>query len=65
MNLLFGGLEEKTGKLYQTDPSGTLVGYLAKGVGSAQDAIQILLDKHFKEGLNEHQALVLGLSILK
>ena len=39
VNLLFGGLEQNLAKLYQTDPSGTLVGYLAKGVGSAQDAI--------------------------
>lgn len=35
VSLLFGGLEESQGKIYQTDPSGTLVGYLAKGVGSA------------------------------
>lgn len=33
VSLLFGGIDETGPKLFETDPSGTLVGYLAKGVG--------------------------------
>ena len=33
VSLLFGGIDETGAKLFETDPSGTLVGYLAKGVG--------------------------------
>lgn len=52
VSLLFGGVDQTGPILYQTDPSGTLVGYLAKGVGSAKEAIQILLDKHYKRDLD-------------
>lgn len=49
VSLLFGGIDEcGSPRLYSTDPSGTLVGYYAKGVGSAKEAIQNLLDKHYK-----------------
>jgi 20S proteasome subunit alpha 5 len=35
VSLLFGGIDSTGPKIYQTDPSGTMVGFLAKGVGSA------------------------------
>jgi 20S proteasome alpha/beta subunit len=31
--MLFAGVDETGPKIFETDPSGTLVGYLAKGVG--------------------------------
>lgn len=52
VSLLFGGIDEFGPKLYETDPSGTMIGYLAKGVGSAKEGIQLLLDKHYKEGMS-------------
>jgi 20S proteasome subunit alpha 5 len=33
VSMLFAGVDETGPKIFETDPSGTLVGYLAKGVG--------------------------------
>ena len=39
VTMLFGGIDETGPKLFETDPSGTVVGYLAKGSGSGREAI--------------------------
>lgn len=33
VSMLFGGIDSTGPKIFETDPSGTMVGYLAKGVG--------------------------------
>ena len=33
VSMLFGGVDETGPKIFETDPSGTMVGYLARGVG--------------------------------
>jgi 20S proteasome subunit alpha 5 len=33
VSMLFAGVDETGSKIFETDPSGTMVGYLAKGVG--------------------------------
>ncbi len=65
VSLLFGGIDRKGPCLFQTDPSGTMIGYLAKGIGSAEEGIQTLLDKHYKDGMNQKEAEILALGILK
>ena len=65
VSLLFGGIDKTGPNLYQIDPSGTLVGYLAKGIGSAEEAIQHLLDQHYIEGMGAEEGEKLALAILK
>ena len=65
VSLLFGGVDKSGPSLYQIDPSGTLIGYLAKGIGSAEEAIQHLLDQHYTEGMSLDQGEMLALEILK
>jgi 20S proteasome subunit alpha 5 len=33
VSMLFAGVDETGPKIFESDPSGTMVGYLAKGVG--------------------------------
>lgn len=65
VSLLFGGVDRNGPSLYQMDPSGTVVGYLAKGVGSAEQGINSLLEKHYKEDMSLNDAETLALSVLK
>lgn len=65
VSLLFGGIDKFGPCIYQTDPSGTLVGYLAKGIGSAEEGIQSLLDIHYKVGMSIQDGKKLALGILK
>lgn len=65
VSLLFGGVDSTGPTMFHTDPSGTMVGYLAKGLGSAEQGIQSLLDKHYKEGGSVAEAELLAVGILK
>ena len=51
--------------MFLADPSGTMVGYLAKGLGSAEEGIEGLLEKNYKHDLNLVEAETLALAIMK
>jgi 20S proteasome subunit alpha 5 len=42
--LLIAGVDERGPCLYQTDPSGTMIQYKAKGIGAADEGIQSILN---------------------
>ena len=65
VSLLFGGIDKSGPNVYQMDPSGTMVGYLAKGLGSAEEGIQHLLDQNYVEGMDVKDGEKLALAILK
>ncbi len=65
VSLLFGGIDTTGAILYQTDPSGTMIGFHAKGIGSAEKGIESLLNKHYKFDMEEKEAKLLVLGILK
>lgn len=65
VSLLFAGIDHSGPCLYQMDPSGTVVGYLAKGVGSAEEGIHNLLEKYYKEGMSRAEAINLALSVMR
>ena len=65
VSLLFAGIDNKKPIMYHTDPSGTIIGYLAKGLGSAEEGIQSLLEKHYNTDLNIEEGKKLSISILK
>jgi len=63
--LLVAGVDDLGPLLYQIDPSGTMVGYKAKGIGSADEGIQSILDEHYNEKMNLLDAQKLALNSLK
>ncbi len=42
--LLIAGVDENGPNLFQTDPSGTMIPYKAKGIGAADEGIQSILN---------------------
>ncbi|KRX01421.1 hypothetical protein PPERSA_01324 [Pseudocohnilembus persalinus] len=65
VGLLIGGITDEGPKLYQTDPSGTMIEYQAKGLGSAAEGIQSKLQESYKEDLTLEEAENLALLCLK
>lgn len=65
VSLLFAGVDSTGPTMYLSDPSGTMVGYLAKGLGSAEEGIESLLEKHYKAGLSVQEGQTLALTIMK
>ena len=65
VSLLFAGIDHNGPIMFHSDPSGTMVGYLAKGLGSAEEGIQSLLDKFYKPALTVEEGEKLALAILK
>lgn len=65
VTMLFGGVDMEGPSLYQVDPSGTVIGFKAKGIGSAEEAIQTYLETHYNENLTMEEGVILGLSIIK
>lgn len=47
--LLIAGVDERGPSIYQTDPSGTMIEYKAKGIGAAEEGIQSLLNEKYNE----------------
>lgn len=47
--LLIAGVDERGPCIYQTDPSGTMIEYKAKGIGAAEEGIQSLLNEKYNE----------------
>ena len=47
--LLIAGIDENGPSLYQTDPSGTMIEYQAKGIGQADQGIQDILNRQYNK----------------
>jgi 20S proteasome subunit alpha 5 len=47
--LLIAGVDENGPCIYQTDPSGTMIQYKAKGIGAADEGIQSILNEKYNE----------------
>lgn len=45
--LLIAGVDENGPAIYQTDPSGTMIEYKAKGIGAADEGIQSILNERY------------------
>lgn len=63
--LLIGGVDETGPALYQTDPSGTYVQYLARAVGSGHEQAQQKLEEEYYKSMTLKEAEVLILTILR
>jgi hypothetical protein len=49
--LLIAGVDESGPSIYQTDPSGTMVEYKAKGIGAADEGIRTILNDKYNDVL--------------
>jgi len=65
VSLLIGGIDETGPCLFQTDPTGTMIKYEAKGIGPAEESIQDMLQESYKEDLPILEAEKLALLCLK
>jgi 20S proteasome subunit alpha 5 len=51
--LLIAGVDENGPSLYQTDPSGTMIEYQAKGIGQADEGIQDILNRQYNKVIHK------------
>ena len=63
--LLIAGVDENGPAIYQTDPSGTMIEYKAKGIGAADEGIQSILNDKYNEKMSLEDAEKLALTSLK
>ena len=66
--LLIAGVDNEGGKaryrLFETDPSGTLLEYMATGIGIGRPAVMKLFESEYKENMTADEAIDLGLRAL-
>ena len=63
--LLLGGVDEQGPQLYEIDPSSAYYAWKAQAIGKgAAEALKVL-KKGWKEGMNEEEAIALGVEALK
>jgi len=63
--LLMAGVDETGPRLYETDPSGALVGYKAGSIGSGRNAVMEMFEEKYQDNMTKDQAVVLGLQALQ
>ncbi|MGB9703163.1 MAG: archaeal proteasome endopeptidase complex subunit alpha [Candidatus Micrarchaeia archaeon] len=64
VSLLIAGCDEKP-KLFEIDPSGALTGYFADAIGANSKQALELLEKEYEQKINEEEAILLGLRVIK
>jgi proteasome alpha subunit len=62
--LLIAGVNGNTGRLFETDPSGTLLEYKATGIGTGRPAVMKVFEEEFNESASLEEAALLGLKAL-
>ena len=65
VSLLIAGIDEDGIHLYETDPSGALIGYKAGCIGGGKVAVTDIFEDNYKEDMSRSQAIMLGLNALK
>ena len=64
VSLLIAGIDEGGIHLYETNPSGALIGYKAGGIGEGRPAVIEIFEDNYKEDMSRSQAVLLGLDAL-
>ena len=65
VGLLVGGLDEDGPKLFETEPSGTMIEWKAQAIGRGAVKAKVVLNKEFKHDLNAERGMKLLLKALK
>lgn len=61
---LFGGIEDGTPRLFETDPSGAFIEVRASGIGSGREEVTGFFEENYDEDVSLHDAVVMGLRAL-
>ncbi|HDQ07417.1 MAG TPA: archaeal proteasome endopeptidase complex subunit alpha [Methanoculleus sp.] len=62
--LLIAGVSEGVPRLFETDPSGTLLEYKATGIGTGRPAVMKVFDEEYDEAMAMAEGIFLGLRAL-
>ena len=65
VGMLVGGLDDSTPKLFETEPSGTMIEWKAQSIGRGAPKSRAILKKGYKEGMTTDAAIKLLVSALK
>jgi proteasome alpha subunit len=62
--LLIAGISDGTTRLFETDPSGTLLEYKATGIGTGRPAVMKVFEEEYNPDTGCKDAILLGLKAL-
>lgn len=62
--LLIAGVSDGAARLFETDPSGTLLEYKATGIGTGRPAVMKVFEEEYRDDLSMDEAIMLGLKAL-
>lgn len=62
--LLIAGISEDTPRLFETDPSGTLLEYKATAIGTGRPAVMKVFEEEYDESMTIQNAIPMGLKAL-
>jgi proteasome alpha subunit len=62
--LLIAGISDGTTRLFETDPSGTLLEYKATGIGTGRPAVMKVFEEEYNPDAGSRDAILLGLKAL-
>lgn len=62
--LLIAGVSDGVPRLFETDPSGTLLEYKASAIGTGRPAVMKVFEEDYREGMNVSEAIPMGLKAL-
>jgi len=65
VGLLIGGIDDNGSSLYETEPSGTMIGWKAQAIGRGAEKAKKILNRGYKEGMNVEEGTKLLLKALK
>lgn len=65
VSLLIAGIDESGIYLYETDPSGALIGHKASSIGEGRPAVIEIFEDNYKEDMSRNQAVLMGLDALE
>ncbi|NYT04762.1 MAG: archaeal proteasome endopeptidase complex subunit alpha [Methanomicrobiales archaeon] len=62
--LLIAGVSDGTARLFETDPSGTLLEYKATGIGTGRPAVMKVFEEDYDPAMSYSEGILLGLKAL-
>lgn len=65
VGLLIGGIDKSGARLFETDPSGTMIEWNAQAIGKGADKVKKALEKGYKDGMPKEEGIRLVLRALK
>ncbi|MBI4020004.1 MAG: archaeal proteasome endopeptidase complex subunit alpha [Candidatus Aenigmarchaeota archaeon] len=65
VGMLIGGIDKTGARLYETEPSGTMIEWKAQAIGRGAEKAKKILEKGHKESIEEAEAIRLAIRALK